>query len=178
MPTPSTDSPGSFPTKTGRCEIDGDALRLVEQPGGNVRTMYDGVLRRGPLWRRLGLVVLYLGLFAGLALVVVTAPWTGFVVAAAALALLGVSWYRSRRHGFTDDREIPLDAVDSVVAREGLPMLTRPRFVVRYDDDGERKRRYVLLPSGLYEGTDDAFEAGKRQFERRGIAVEEADGLL
>ncbi|WP_339103491.1 hypothetical protein [Haloterrigena salinisoli] len=140
--------------------------------------MYEGILKRGSLRRRLGIIVLYLVLIGGLVWLGAAVPWAGTAFVLLLLGGFTVAKYRARKYNFTDDQEIPIDAIDSVIAREGNTILTRPRFVVRYNADDERKRRYVMLPSRLYAGTESAYETGKQLFRRHGIDVTEADGWL
>ena len=66
--------------------------------------------------------------------------------------------------------EIPIDDVVDVEPQYGLPLLTRPRFLVRYRSEGGVKQRYVLCPSRLYGF--GAYEHGTELFARRGLLVD------
>jgi len=81
------------------------------------------------------------------------------------------SIYR-RRQRSTEDVEIRLSDVESVEPQYGLPLLTRPRFVIRYRSEGGVKRRYVLCPSRLYGF--GAYEHGKDLFADRGLLADDA----
>jgi hypothetical protein len=59
-----------------------------------------------------------------------------------------------------------------VTATEGTTGLTRPRFVVHYDRDGEREKRYVMLPSLWLDHGEEAFERAKTIFRDVGVPVE------
>lgn len=165
---------GEFRTKTGRCLIDDDAIRLEHRSTGDLRNVYDGLIGGRGRLRRKGLAWgVTLAMLAVVGAGVYFVPWFGAFLTLAIVAAFAVSYYRKRKYRFTDTDEIPLDAVESVAYRSGVPVLTRPRFVVRYREDGVTKRRYVMLPSGLYAETQDAIATAKRLFAEHDIPIED-----
>jgi len=61
--------------------------------------------------------------------------------------------------------------VVGVDAHDGISLITRPRFVVRYESEGGVKHRYLLCPSRVYGF--GAYREGKELFERAGLLTED-----
>jgi len=159
----------SFRTKRGRCHLDGDTLRLESSLRGQWRRYREG--GRLPALLMAGAVLAPL-------VVVVSALVTGdtrtlllFVGVVVGVVVLG----RLSNHlrGFTAAEEIPVDAISRVETKRGTKGLTRPRFVVVYDADGETKRRYVMMPSLWLSYGEAEFRRAKETFRDAGIVVEE-----
>lgn len=164
---------GDFRTKDGRCIVAEDRLRIeIGKRGllGTVReAMTDGDI--SPI-RRAGVALFAVAVVVGAVLAARLLP-PSLSGAGAGLLLAWVLWsvYR-RRQRSTADVEIPLTDVESIEPQYGLPLLTRPRFVIRYRSEGGVKRRYVLCPSRLYGF--GAYERGKGLFADRGLLDESA----
>ena len=156
----------SFRTATGRCAIDGDSLH-IERRQGWLSTPRDALTNSEiPPWRKAATVGLFLALLAGLVLLVRLAPvWLSGGVIGLLLAVVARSVYTGRtpEGGLT----LPLDRVVGVEAHGGIPLVTRPRFVVRYRSEGGVKHRYLLCPSRVYGF--GAYESGIDVFERHGL---------
>lgn len=88
------------------------------------------------------------------------------------LGLWGVGRLSNFVRGFTDDEEIPLDAISHVTAVPGTSGLTRPRFVVVYERGGTTKRRYVMMPSRWLSYGDNEFKRAKNAFRDAGVEVD------
>ncbi|MFB6221251.1 MAG: hypothetical protein ABEH90_07410 [Halolamina sp.] len=163
----------SFRTNGGRCVVEEGHIRIEDRGRGWLATLREALTSEDiPPWRRLGVALFYVTLLAGVLLVARLAPvW----LSGAALGLLlavGV-WSASRRRSAAEKSVvIPLSKVESVEARAGIPLVTRPRFVVRYRSEGGVKHRYLLCPSRLYGF--GAYESGKRLFEEHGVLGDEA----
>jgi len=157
----------SFRTKRGRCHVDGGTLRLESSLRGQFRRYREGgtvpaLLMGGGV---VGTVVVLLTQ-------VLAGDWRPLLFGVVAFALLWVvgrvsNWVR----GFTDDDEIPLDAIVHVTAVRGTTGLTRPRFVVTYERGDTTKRRYVTMPSLWLSYGDEAFVRAKETFRSAGIDV-------
>ncbi len=164
----------SFRTKTGRCLVDSEQLRIEYENRGWLATVREALTSTEiPAWRRAAVVLFYVTLLAGGALGLnVAPPWlSGAVVG---LLLAGVAWsLYLGRNGSNESLTIPREKVVGVDAHDGLPLLTRPRFVVRYRSEGGVKHRYLLCPSQLYGFR--AYETGNALFERHGL-LEREDG--
>lgn len=159
----------SFRTKRGRCHLDGDRLRLESSLWGQLRRYWEG--------NRLlfGAYLVALGAVAGFVVTQALAGeyrrvllWGGGVVAA-----LGVGLAVNRLRGFTREEEIELDRILRVRAVEGRKGLTRPRFVVAYERDGQVRKRYVMMPSKWLSYGPGEFHRARETFEDAGIPVEE-----
>ncbi|NHX37697.1 MULTISPECIES: hypothetical protein [Halolamina] len=166
---------GEFRTHDGRCIVAEDRLRIVSGERGPLGTLSEALTDDEiPPVRRAGVGLSLVAVVVGAALAIRTLPaWLSG--AAAGLLLAWVVW--SRLRGANPEKEvvIPFDTVESVEPEYGLPLLTRPRFVVRHRSEGGVKQRYVLTPSRLYGF--GAYERGKELFAARGLVEQPpADG--
>lgn len=163
--------PRGFRTKRGKCVVEDGVIRLESSMAGYLRHLWHGN-RLLFLFFMAGVVfapaVLLLQVVAGN---VSPAPLLlgAFLVL---LVLLAVRVVYSLR-GFTRDNEIPVDAVERVVAAGGTKGLTRPRFVVEYEEDGETRKRYVMMPSKWLSFGEEEFGKAKEVFGEMGLEVEE-----
>lgn len=164
---------GEFRTKSGRCVVAEDRLRIQSGRRGLFGTLREALTDDEiPPVRRAGVALFLLAALVGVVLAVRTLPvWLSG--AGAGLLLSWLAWRRLR--GADPEREvvIPFDRIESVAPEYGLPLLTRPRFVIRYRSEGGVKQRYLLTPSRLYGF--GAYERGKELFAEKELLVEEAD---
>lgn len=181
--TPGRDSGGGddaadarrFPTKRGECVVGDDAIRVEGSRLGSLRNLRDGYWRSDDVWRK----AVFLGTVVGVPLAVVNPLLDGLdrfdlyvYGAAAALAALLAGYQRLVR-GFTATDRVPRSAVREVALVAGTKGLTRPRFVVRYEDDGRERRRYVQMPSRYTPEGDAALDRARAAFDAAGIDVRE-----
>jgi hypothetical protein len=158
----------SFRTKRGRCHLDGGTLRIESSCRGYVRRLREG--NRVLFWSYVLAMIVAVG--TPLSLIVSgDVRGVGFVLGGVVL-LVGVARASNSLRGFTSEAEIPLDDVRRVTATTGTQGLTRPRFVVEYDRDGERKKRYVMMPSLWLDYSEETFERAKTVFREAGVPVE------
>jgi len=94
------------------------------------------------------------------------------LVAGVVVAVVTLGRLSNYVRGFTAETVIPTEAIDHVTAKRGTKGLTRPRFVVAYEANGETKRRYVMMPSLWLSYGDAEFRRAKATFRDAGIAVE------
>lgn len=158
---------GDFRTHDGRCIVAEDRLRILSGERGPLGTLRDALTDEeiSPI-RRAGVALFLVAVLVGVVLAVRTLPaWLSG--GAAGLLLAWAVWTRLR--GGNPEREvvIPFDTVESVEPEYGLPLVTRPRFVVRHRSEGGVKQRYVLTPSRLYGF--GAYERGKELFAAQGL---------
>ena len=161
---------GEFRTKSGRCVVAEDRLRIQSGRRGLLGTLREALTDDDiPAVRRAGVALFLVAVVVGVALAVRTLP-TWLSGAGAGLLLAWFAW--SRLRGPDPQREvvIPFDAIESVAPEYGLPLLTRPRFVIRYRSEGGVKQRYVLTPSRLYGF--GAYERGKELFAEKGLLAD------
>jgi len=164
---------GDFRTKDGRCIVAEDRLRIEIGKRGLLGTLRHALADEDiPPIRRAGVALFGIAVVVGAVLGPrLLPPW--LLGGAAGLLLAWAMWsiYR-RRQRSTEDVEIRLSDVESVEPQYGLPLLTRPRFVIRYSSEGGVKRRYVLCPSRLYGF--GAYEHGKDLLADRGLLADDA----
>lgn len=164
---------GDFRTKDGRCIVAEDRLRIEIGRRGPVGTLRAALTDESiPPVRRAGVALFALAVVVGVALAVRTLPaWLTGAGVGLLLAWLGWAAYR-RRQRATTEVEIPFADVEGIEPQYGLPLLTRPRFVISYRSEGGVKRRYVLCPSRLYGF--GAYGDAKELFAERGLLTEAA----
>lgn len=171
--------PVRFETKRGECRFEDDELVLEESLRGYFENLRAGYWESDRLWHKFVFVGFVLALPIGTTIVaigVVTSD-RGVVAELWPVAVLAVLWallYVVQRfgRGFTSTPRIPLDAIEDVTLASGSWPLTRPRFVVRFLEDGSLRKRYVLLPSlGMPHG-EETLERAARAFEERGYRVD------
>lgn len=158
----------SFRTKRGRCHLADGRLRVESSLRGQFERLYEG--NRLIFLSYVVVVLVAVGypvtllLFGDLR---TFGYWTGGVA-----LLVGGAYAVNYWRGFRRDDEIPLADITRIEALEGRTGLTRPRFVVHYDRDGEPRRRYVMMPSSILSYGDDEFEQAKDAFREAGLHVE------
>jgi hypothetical protein len=165
---------GDFRTKDGRCIVAEDRLRIEIGKRGPLGTLRAALTDESiPPVRRAGVALFAVAVLVGVALAVRTLPvWLSGAGAGLLLAWLAWTVYQRRQRAATEV-EIPFADVEAIEPQYGLPLLTRPRFVVSYRSEGGVKRRYVLCPSRLYGF--GAYEHAKALFAERGLLTAEAD---
>lgn len=165
----------SFRTSRGRVVLDAEHLRIEDAGRGRLRTLRDAFTSEEiSEWRRAAVILCCLALFAGAALLLQATPtWLSGGAVGLLLAVGAWSLYRGR-NGTTGSLAIPRDKVVGVEARPGFPLLTRPRFVVRYRSEGGVKHRHLRCPPEIYGF--GAYATGRELFERHGLLEQdEAD---
>jgi len=163
---------GEFRTKDGRCVVAEDRLRIQSGRRGLLGTLREALTddEITPV-RRAGVALFLLAAVVGVVLAVRTLPvWLSG--AGAGLLLAWLAWRQLRGAGPEREVVIPFDTIESIAPEYGLPLLTRPRFVIRYRSEGGVKQRYLLTPSRLYGF--GAYERGKELFADRGLLAEDA----
>jgi hypothetical protein len=158
----------SFRTKRGRCYLDDETLRLESSLRGQLRRYREG--GRLFFWSYVVAMLTMVGVLVGqfLAGETRTLLLTGVAISGTIL----LARVTNRLRGFTATTEIPVDAIEHVTANPGTKGLTRPRFVVVYDADGETKRRYVMMPSRWLSYGEAEFRRAVATFRDAGIEVE------
>lgn len=161
----------SFRTATGRCIVDGDSLR-IERGRSWLANPTDALTSEEiPPWRKAAVVGVFVSLLTALVLLVRLAPaWLSGAVVGLLLAAVAWSAY-ARRKQPAGSVTLPRSTVVGVDAHDGIPLVTRPRFVVRYRSEGGVKHRYLLCPSRVYGF--GAYEDGKALFERHGLLADD-----
>ncbi|GAB7095750.1 hypothetical protein JCM30237_29040 [Halolamina litorea] len=165
---------GEFRTKDGRCVVAEDRLRIQSGRRGRIGTVREALTDDSiPAIRRAGVALFLVAAVVGVVLAVRTLPvW--LVGGVAGLLLARFAWNRLRGPAPEGEVVIHFDAIEGVEPEYGLPLLTRPRFVVRYRSEGGVKRRYVLTPSRLYGF--GAYGRGKDLFAEKGLLAQSEDG--
>lgn len=162
----------SFRTATGRCVLDGDSL-TIERGRGWLANPKDALTSDEiPPGRKAAVVGVFVALLAAFVLLVrLTPAWLSGAVVGLLLAAVAWSAWAGRAQP-AGSVTLPRSKVVGVDAHDGIPLITRPRFVVRYESEGGVKHRYLLCPSRVYGF--GAYREGKALFERHGLLAEEA----
>ncbi|ESP88788.1 hypothetical protein [Candidatus Halobonum tyrrellensis] len=174
-PTGAPDDARRFPTKRGECVVGDDAVRIEGSRLGYLRNLRDSYWRSDEAWRK----AVFLGIVVGVPLGALNPLFDGvdrfdlYVYGATAALVAVLAGYQRLVRGFTTTDRIPLSAVREVALVEGTRGVTRPRFVVRYDDDGRERRRYVHMPSPYTPDGGEAVERGRAAFAAAGVGVRE-----
>jgi hypothetical protein len=161
----------SFRTRGGQCRITDEAIHIDDSYIGRIKRHYDESRLLTLSWLIFPLCILYffvvgdrnvyaLGLGLGI----------GLAVGGGYLAF-GYTYNYVR--DFTYDDRIPRNAIKTVKPVSGTKGVSRPRFIVKYERDGERKNRYIQMPSKFGYG-DEEFEKAKELFRSEDIPVETA----
>lgn len=165
--------PDAFRTKAGRCVLDGEALRFERRDGGPLGTLGEALTGEDvPTGHRVAVAVLAVALLGVAVLSSRLLP--AWLVTAGAVGLVAwAAWYLREGLPAPADGpdEIPLEAVVGVDRDPGVPLLSRPRFVVRFRDEGGVKHRVVTCPSRLFGFP--ALERGTAFFEDLGLLTTE-----
>jgi hypothetical protein len=156
----------AFRTKRGRCTVDAaaGAIRIEGGALGYLRTLWDG--------NRAAFAVALGALLALPAAMLLGDPLRLLVGLGLALGVVGATTAVQRFRGHTAADSIPLADVERVVAHPG-GRLVRPRFVVRYIEDGSLKRRTIGMPSRWLSFAEEAYRDGKLAFANADLPVEE-----
>jgi hypothetical protein len=159
----------SFRTRGGQCRITDDVIRLDNSYIGRIKRQYDENTLLSLLWViSIPLWVLYFFMMSDWETV---ALGLGIALAVAG-AYLTFGYVYNYVRNFTYDDRIQRDAIEMVKPVEGTTGISRPRFIVTYEQEGERKNRYIQMPSKFGYG-DEEFETAKELFQSVGIPLEE-----
>lgn len=69
------------------------------------------------------------------------------------------------------EKFIEYEKINSVKLVEGVKLFTCPRFIVKYERDGEEKTRYITMPMHYIPGVEESIESIKQAFEERDVEV-------
>lgn len=155
-----------FKTRSGQCWITDEAIQIDESYIGRLKRHYDETPLLALSWLIFPLYVLYLLVFEDW-------EWDWYVLGlAGAGTYLAFGYASTPVRDFTYDDRIGRDAIETVKPVSGTRGLSRPRFIVKYKRNGERKHRYIQMPSKFGYGNEE-FEKAKKLFRSEGIPLEE-----
>jgi hypothetical protein len=165
----------SYRIKKGSCLLSSERIMLEETLSGYVSHLLD-LWRDGDRSSRAAFVVSIFALFFSLSFVVNYLVVGSFIrvtfFTAGLLSVLALSEAHMRLYGFTRDKFIEKEDVQSVKFNKGIRWLTCPRFIVNYEEDGEEKKRYVVMPTHLLPGVEEDIDGLKAEFEDLGVEVD------
>lgn len=72
--------------------------------------------------------------------------------------------------GFTSEKVIQKENINSASFKPGKKLITHPRFILGYREDGEEKKRYVMMPISLMPGVEKDIEEMKEKLENLDIS--------
>jgi hypothetical protein len=157
----------SFRTKTGVCTVEGGRLVLSRQGvrGEAAKVLVGASPRRVLLLYAIAAFMLG---YVGVQSIRMGRLGAGIALCAAA-ALLAVSVMRS--WNVSAAPQIPLSAIRRVEPHRGRAPLTRPYFVVHFDENKSLKKRLVMLP-GVAQGGAAEFDKALEVLKQAGLPVD------
>jgi hypothetical protein len=161
---------GSFRTRGGQCRITDDAIHIDGSYVGRIKRHYDENKLLTLLWLISPLYVVYFLIQVDRDVYVLSLGLgIGLAVGGTYLAFGYVYNYV---RDFTYDDRIQRDAIETIKPVSGTKGISRPRFIVKYERDGERKNRYIQMSSKFGYG-DEEFEKAKDLFQSVGLPLEQ-----
>lgn len=164
-----------FRIKKGECVFGSDRIMLEESLTGHFRNLldmwHDGGLREKIIFSASVFTVFFSLFFIGSYLI--RASFVELVMfSTGMIAILLVSFAHKYEHGFTSDKFIQNDDLESVTFVEGRRWLTCPRFIINYSQNGKGKKRYVIMPTHLIPGVEEDIEDMKERFEEMDVETD------
>jgi hypothetical protein len=164
----------SFRTKRGRCILDDERLYLSSSWAGQMRRYQEGGFF-GKIML-VSLAALPVIILFNLIMVDGTEVLEGFGIGLG-LGLGGIllAYLINYFRGFATDRVIQRDAIESFKAVEGSKGVSRPRFILKFEKNGEKRNRYIMMPSKFLSYGEEEFEEAKDKLREEGFEVVEED---
>lgn len=159
-----------FRTKRGHCIIRDGNLELESSIVGYLRHLRNG--NRLLFW---GYVLAPISVASLVIIQLVSgdiSPLTLLLAAAVFLAVLLILRLINQLRGFNNDKKIPIKNINRVVAVGGTKGLTRPRFIVEYENESGTGKRYIMMPSKWLSYGENEFMKAKRVFQELGVPVQ------
>ncbi len=160
--------------KKGSCRFGSDRFMLDESLKSyfsNFTDMWEkGFLKHKVIFSA-AVFVLFFSLSFSINLMLGASPTQLVFFITALLLVLLVSKGHSFHHGFTREKMISWDQIQEVEFNPGMKWVTCPRFIVKYRENDEEKRRYVIMPAHLIPGVEADIEKIKENFQDRDIEV-------
>jgi hypothetical protein len=161
-----------FRIKKGECVFGSDRIMLEESLKGHFSNLFDlwyeGETRQKAIFAASVFAVFFslsiIGNFLMLASVQAIAAFAVMLV-----AVLVISWTHKYEHGFTSEKFVRKENLDSVNFVKGRRWITCPRFILNYSEDGKEKKRYVIMPTRLIPGVDEDIQGIKEKFEEMDV---------
>lgn len=163
------DTGDTFRTKTGACIVLEDRLLLARDGarGALAEALFgDSIVRILAMY--LVLAIWCAGTCVSLAL---AGDWVIAWIPGVIAVFLFVHVARSR--DLSASNVIPFSAIHEIESKPGTTGATRPRFVVHFDENGRRKRRFIMLPGVLEDGQAEFLRA-KAILASRGLLPADA----
>ena len=159
-------------TKRGRIGFGQENIILSENHLDYFRNLYRELWKDGKGHHMVLTFLIVFALSYGLTIILASLlfldPGDFLVFGASAMVIYGSVWIVQRMRGFTTDRKIRYDSIDSVKFVEGRKWFTCPRFIIRY---GEENKRYITMHSHLIPGVEDRVEKIKKGFQDKEVEV-------
>lgn len=158
--------------KKGKIVFGSDRLMLEETFSGHISNILD-MWREGGRDERIAFSVTAFVFFFSLSSIVnflilgspIQIGFFGILM----MSALMLAWIHKLENGFTNEKFIQKSEINSVDFNPGMKWVTCPRFIINYQEDGEEKKRYVIMPTHLIPGVDRDIEEMKHKFENLDI---------
>ena len=69
------------------------------------------------------------------------------------------------------EKFIAYENINSVKFVEGIKLITCPRFIIKYEKDGEEKTRYITMPMHYVPNVQKDIESIKKAFKQKEVEV-------
>jgi hypothetical protein len=162
----------SFRASRGRCILDEENLYISSSWSGLFRRYLEG-----------GIVgKLMIASFLPLPVIVLANMGTGTfqpvlsglkIGAGMGIILITSGILINYFRGFSYDRKIPRSSINKFKVVEGTKGLSQPRFIVKFEKNGEERNRYIVMPSEFLSYGEEEFEEAKKLLENKGFEVTE-----
>ena len=90
---------------------------------------------------------------------------------ATVVGAVALTWSFDRPQGVRSINRIPLSVISDISVASGIQGLTKPRLVIRYTDDGHRRKRRVTLPSKYATNGHTAYTRARSMFNQHGFEL-------
>jgi len=162
----------NFRTNRGRCIIDEENLYLSSSWTGLFKRYLEGGIVGKVAFASLFALpfVLLLNLSTGNISPFLDGILIGSILGGTLLAsILLINYFRN----FSYDRVIPKDSINKVKVVEGTEGLSQPRFIVKFEKNGEIRNRYIYMPSKLLSYGKEEFNKAQEILKDEGFELEE-----
>lgn len=138
---------------------------------GYVRALYDRYWRDGRGTQKALIIGYALASLSALVFLVSAVLRQEVFLIATVVGAVALTWSLDRARGFRSVDRLPLSAISDISVASGIQGLTKPRLVIRYRDDGHRRKRRVTLPSKYATNGHTAYTRARSMFNQRGFEL-------
>lgn len=166
-----------YRTKRGTAAFGSNRVIMEESISTYIRNFVDSMWYKGDLRQNMAFVFILALVLYAIELIfffLLNATFTQRVIYVSSVAAFMLAvWTVEHFRGFTDEKFVEYETINSVKFIEGRKWLTCPRFILKYSSEDEEKKRYITMPHELLGDVEKDVEEIKKEFRSRDIEVEE-----